>query len=94
MKTSGGNAKVRGRGGGAPWGTALKSRLCRATTPSAGAPEEAVVCRGTHARAGTVPEDHGPWRCSVRAQRREEKWWRGAATCVSGARALCRPLPH
>lgn len=28
MKTSRENAKVRGRGGGAPWGTALKSRLC------------------------------------------------------------------
>lgn len=28
MKTSRGNTKVRGRGGDAPWGTALKSRLC------------------------------------------------------------------
>lgn len=28
MKTSRGNTKVRGKGGGTPWGTALKSRLC------------------------------------------------------------------
>lgn len=86
MKTSGGNTKVRGRGGGALWGTALKSRLCRATTPSAGAPEEAVVCRGTHARAGTVPEDHGPWRCSVRAQKRGEAVERSCHLC---ARSPC-----
>lgn len=89
MKTSRGNTKVRGRGGGTPWGTALKSRLC---SPQSAHTECRCPRRGCGVQRNPCQSRYsarGPRPVEVQCQSTEERGEAVERSCHLCARSPC-----